>query len=150
MAKLIYWLKINVSSDESTTKLPEGTFFSRGKQGKIGRFVQFVVFTYVPLWINSSVSNDLLLLAKPLHSHKQVDESLASAALQAFNRHTWHLSEELVPLCLFSTELKDDIKTSMVSALMQASTDMPSKRFGTGYGKPNLSSVPSNTQQVMN
>ena len=146
MAKLIFCLKINLLANDISTKLPKGAVFGKGQQEKISRFTQFVVFTYLPWWLTSSVSssapfNDLLLV-KSLNSYKLIDELLANTALQAPSRHTWYLSEKLVPLCLFSTDVTEDAKKSVVSVLMQTSTNAPSKRFGTGYGKPYLPSVP--------
>ena len=140
MAKLIYCLKINLLAHDISTKLPLGAVLSKAQQEKISRFVQFVVFTYIPRWLTSSASssapfNDLQLV-KSLNSYKLIDELLASTALQPLNKHTWYLSEELVPLRLFSTDVTEDDKRSMVIALMQTSTNAPSERFGTGYGKP--------------
>ena len=47
-----------------------------------------------------------------------------------------------MPLCLFSTDVTEDDKKSMVTALMQTSTNASSKRFGTGYRESYLPSVP--------
>ena len=49
-------------------------------------------------------SNDLLLF-NTLLNYKSVDDICGSAAFKAFILHMWYLTEELVPLALFSSSL---------------------------------------------
>lgn len=97
--------------------------------------------------MNSSLSsaaplNDLILV-NSIHTYKAIDEVLSDAALQAFNRHTWYLSEELAPQGLFSSKVTLDTKQRMVTALMQNNVNATNtKRIGTGYGKLHLPMVP--------
>ena len=54
----------------------------------------------------SAPSNDLILINK-LIQYRQIDKDLADAALLAFSRHLWFLTEELVVLGLFCKDVND-------------------------------------------
>ena len=140
MAKLLYSMKMVMLSDKIGNELPRGAVFASGQIQKLERFVKFVLLVYVPWWISCTSAadapvNDLMLVHK-LQSYE--DEVIGKAALKAFSNHMWYLSEELVPLALFSTGLSASQKNEIVKKLKNHKTDSAKfrKRTGAGFGKP--------------
>ena len=118
-----------------------GKIFGKGQQEKIERFVKFVVFCYIPWWLTAQVSssapkNDLLFL-NSLFDYKTIDSVIANEALRRFGNHMWYLTEELVPLCFFSNNVKDSTKLAMAKKLLNfEKNECFYNRFGSGFGKP--------------
>ena len=61
--------------------------------------------------------------------------------MKTLDSHTWHLTEELVTLALFSGNVDNEKKKKMVEKIM-INRQVCSKRFGSGYGKPKCPKVP--------
>ena len=102
---MIYCIKLDLLSEKIVDELPRGKVFASGQHKKIKRFVQFFIFCYVSWWLTAPVpasapSNDLMLINN-LIQYRKIDEVCANAALRAFSRHLWYLTEELVVLGLF-------------------------------------------------
>ena len=71
---------------------------------------------------------------------------VADTAINAISKHMWYLTEELVPLCLFSNTLTNAAKQKVVDKLLtieNSEENFSRKRIGTGYGKPCFPEVPS-------
>lgn len=114
MAKLLYSIKMVLLASKISDELPKGSVFVKHQIKKLQRFVRFAVFCYFPWWATATVSssapcNDLLLLESLLR-YRTVDATCANAAIKAFYNHLWYLTEELVPLALFSSSLPSDMK----------------------------------------
>lgn len=146
MAKLIYAIKISLLSEEILA-LPLGhSICSRKQINKIERFVKFVVFIYVQWWVECGSSedapcNDAKLLQKII-CYKEIDAQVSESALYAFKKHLWYLTEESVPMMLFSTKVNEADKEAMVKKLLSSKTaSWPSNRYGTGYGKPTFPDI---------
>ena len=82
------------------------------------QFVDFTVLSYIPWWLTSPLSttaswNDLLLLNSLLEYRKR-DPVVANVALKSLKKTQWYLSEELVPLALFSKSVPDHVKEEFV------------------------------------
>lgn len=76
---------------------------------KLSRFCKFALLFYVKIWITcpntiNAPFNDLEFY-KEMLIYKKIDNDVAVAALEAFNRHLWYLTEEMVPLSLFSDKV---------------------------------------------
>ena len=69
-------------------------------------------------------------------------ENACNAALNAFSRHLWYLTEELVVLCLFDTNVKDETKGKIAMKLLSLDHKVCTKRKGSGFGKPILPKIP--------
>ena len=74
MSKIFYIMKM-VFLNRKIMEFPKGTIFAAQKFTKICKFVQFVVYCYVPWWLTAPVStsasiNDLKLV-KTLIEYKE-------------------------------------------------------------------------------
>jgi hypothetical protein len=76
---------------------------------------------------SSAPRNDLQLL-KDLVAYSSINKPVAHAATQALMRHLWYLSEVLVGLAFFDTEISGTEKTEMVAALSKTGNDNPAPR----------------------
>ena len=146
MSKMIYCLKIDLLSNKIIEDLPKGTVYASGQQQKIKSFVQFFIFCYASWWLTSPIPasaplNDLMLINN-LIKYREQDEKCANAALHAFSRHLWYLTEELVVLCLFDTNVKDETKGKIAMKLLSLDHKVCTKRKGSGFGKPILPKIP--------
>ena len=109
MGKLLYSLKIVLLSNQ-INELSAGRILGKEQLLKLFEFVKFVVYTYIPWWLCAPVpaaapANDLKLI-NDLEWYKENENvDMAESALKAMNRHTWYLTEELIPLALFDTSL---------------------------------------------
>lgn len=87
------------------------------------RFCTFVALIYTKYWNQCSNAadapfNDLQLL-KELKRYHQVDTKIADTAMQAFQRHLWYLSDELITLALFSDKVSNDEKSAIAIILTE-------------------------------
>ena len=153
MAKLLYAIKIDLLSIKIDTELPKGTIFSGCQQkDKIHRFVIFVVYVYVPWWLTapfsaSAPSNDLSMM-QSLYHFKNIDSIAANATLKSLKNHIWYLTEELVPLSLFSPEVVNEEKAQIAQKLSAVCKEVHVRdsRHGTGFGKPSFPDIPPETE----
>jgi len=150
MAKILTSLKLLLLEDKINLHLPKGQIFrSQHQRNKIYQFVRFVIFVYLPYWYTASSSvnsphNDLNLWNS---INQYSNHETKNAALKAFQNHTWYLTEELILLSLFSPKVSDAEKQEITQKLL---TCNPSKSFknrhGTGYGKPVLPNIQTNSK----
>ena len=124
MAKVLYSIKI---------WLFRGQFHLTQREEKgLRDMCLFASLAYAKAWITcptamSAPKNDLNFL-KQLVSYAVVNEGVSSAALTAFKRHLWYLSEELVALSFFDPEVSVMTKKAMVQALSRpGSEDVPKR-----------------------
>ena len=74
---------------------------------------------------------------------KQVDDVLASAALKAMKGHMSYLTQDLMPLCLFSPAVDEETKAKIVVEMLKhPKADRLSQRHATDFGKPVLPEMP--------
>ena len=83
----------------------------------------FVVFVYLKSWfsascLTSAASNDLELFRR-IDKFKSVHKKVSAAAANVLQRHTWYLTEELVPLALFNEKLPLDDRTHLALKIGQ-------------------------------
>ena len=75
-----------------------------------------------------------------LLQYKAVYPIVSKSAVLAFRCHSWYLTEELVPLALFSLKVPDDGQRAMPDSLLAIKPGSELFRsgnhFGSGYGKP--------------
>ena len=108
--------------------------FNPEQEEKVERFCVFALSFYIPMFFTSSLgcdapSNDLQLY-KELLAFKEVDDTLATAALATLDRHRWYLAPPVVMFGLFSQKVSDDTKARMAAKLLslkkpKARLDLP-------------------------
>jgi hypothetical protein len=136
MAKNIYALKMVLLKDV----IPKN-IMSSAQMSKLKRYVDFVVLCYIPWWFTAACPQDAPL--NDLNFLKAAtlfeDVTISKAAVRAFSKHTWYLTEELVLLALFSDQVTLEEKNAIVQKLERA--EAFDKRHGHGFGKPILPRV---------
>lgn len=142
MGKLLYAYKLVLLASKISADLPKGSVFCANQLPRLERFVKFVTFCYVPWWLTCSLAcdapvNDLMLLQR-LTEYAMVDADSARTAHKALSNHLWYLTEELVPLSLFSDSVEDEVKDDIAQVLLVQPIDGKTARHGKGFGKPNL------------
>ncbi len=106
---------------------PESARVPDEQIAELERFANFVVLVYNPLWLTASnvadaPDNDLQLLNK-ISKYASVDEECSGN--DGFrSRHLWYLHEKLVPLCLFSNNLKDNVKDKVAKKTLEAEKEV--------------------------
>ena len=113
LSKVIYSLKVYMF--RSQFKL---TPF--GEKG-LHKMSIFAVVIYLKAWFTaplaaSAARNDLHLL-EDLYCYKQYDEAISKATGKKLEHHLWYLSEYLVGLAFFDSDLSPATKQRMVNAL---------------------------------
>ena len=133
--------------------LPPGTIVGSGQLRKLEQFLLFVVFCYVTWWILAPVASAApkadLDLIESVNKFKKFDIQVSNAALKAIGLHMWYLTQELVPLSLFSHSVTSQEKMKIARAILSSeSFDALQKRDGTGFGKPMFPSVPKDNTNL--
>ncbi len=146
MAKLIYSMKIFLFRSQFRLTARE--------MSGLSHFNSFVLKVYLKAWFtcacaSSAPRNDLQLLCE-LENYKKINESVANAAIKSFSGHLWYLSETLVGLAFFDSEVSNEMKSAMVAALDIETTDHPRRcAFTTTLLKKKLSDfVSQHTRQL--
>jgi len=112
MSKIIYSIKMVLLGDVINQNLPKGVIpvFVKGQLGKIKQFVKFVLFIYIPRWINvpvvaSSPLHDISLFKEMCWYEENVDGLFGKSA---WKNHCWYLVDEIMPLSLFSDAVMNE------------------------------------------
>lgn len=126
------WLFRNEYKLQPSTRKTRGTTYESQVWEHLKKVSLFVTEVYVKYWFSSPSAaaaprNDLQLL-NALSNYP--DKEVAAAAITAFNRHLWYLSEVLIGLAFFDKEVSIEEKKKMVEALRQTpGSDKPLKRI---------------------
>ena len=83
----------------------------------------FVVFVYLRAWFTAPVqvsvaSNDLNLF-QSLQKFRSVDIKVSTITTAVLNRHTWYLTEELIPMSLLNEDQPLDERTLLATNIGQ-------------------------------
>lgn len=83
--------------------------------------------------------NDLKFYQSML-AYAAVNPEISHSAINAFKRHLWYITTEMVPLALWSNKVPADERHALVERLLAVKPDnaliAPQHRFGTGFGQP--------------
>lgn len=113
MARAIYALKLYLFRHEIELD-SDSEYYLR-------RFCLFVSLVYTKYWNLSSNASDAAFndinFLKELDKFKRIDHQTASVALDAFGRHLWYLSDELILLSLFSNKVSMQEKLDLIILL---------------------------------
>ena len=154
MSKIIYSIKIVLLQRQIST-LPKGSITTPAQVKKLRRFVEFVVYCYVPWWLTANIPADApandVQMVNVLLKYKEVDKDVATAVLKALSGQAWYLSQELVPLSLFSSTIDNAVKTEIVQEMLKHPVSRKLKqRHGTEFGKPVFPLLPDAECSLIN
>jgi hypothetical protein len=91
---------------------------------KLGHFVTFTSVFYLPYWLkatqgSNAAINDLVLYNDMSRlANIPAFTDMANSALRTINRHTWYLSQELVPFLLFGEADMNSNRSEFVKKLL--------------------------------
>jgi hypothetical protein len=133
MARIIYAIKLSLFKSQF--------IMTKQEQAGIKRYAAFCVNIYVRSWFEATdaaaaPANDLALL-KRLALYE--DKGIADAAVTAFSRHLWYLSEVLVSLSFFDEDTSLAVKRAMVKALDKEGSENPPKRISVNTSSSSFS-----------
>ena len=122
LSKVIYSLKVWMF--RSQFKLT--SFEQKG----LRKMCIFAVVIYLKAWFTaplaaSSPRSNLCLL-RDLYSYKQYDAAISKATCKKLEHHLWYLSEYLVGLALFDSDVPSPTKRKMVIAMQSIQPHSPS------------------------
>lgn len=125
MAKIIYCLKIYLFRFERDVE--EDTLAT------LRDFNLFIVLIYIKYWYISpsgveAPKNDLQLI-KDIISYREINDTIANAALASFKNHLWYVSELLVGFSFFDSHINDEVKKEMVVNLSKKGSKKPLNRI---------------------
>ena len=91
----------------------------------------FVALMYARYWHESPLAerapyNDMTLISL---LHKYPVPVVREAAIKAFTRHLWYVSENLLPLALFDERVDDRTKAAMVKNFSRHPNQIATKRI---------------------
>ena len=81
----------------------------------------FIIFVYLRSWFTASFlyssANADLDLYKRINRFSKVDKKVADVAKSVLQRHTWYLTEELIPLSLFDSNLPAETRNKLADRI---------------------------------
>ena len=103
MSKWLYVLKFSLLQHQ----IPSLTAVTKKK---INTMSSFILFTYLSYWFTSpsltrAASKSSL---QDLSSFRRVNKAVSESCILVLQRHTWYLTEDLVPVALFNEDLEDE------------------------------------------
>jgi hypothetical protein len=155
MAKLLYAIKICLL-EKHIKDLPKGTITVQHQVPKVRNFVNFVTLIYSQWWLTCSSAVNApwcdLRLYQQLLKYEMIDELVSKSAIKAFKRHLWYLTEEIVPLAIFSEATPTDERQALAERLLSLKPEddltVPQKHFGTDFGKPKFPELVTPTTKL--
>ena len=129
MAVNIYAIKMFMFQDQLG--------YDDAERDKLLRVVTFISMLYTRVWMASTRAADApsydLQLYHDLLQYQDQDPEIAEAALGKLMNHQWYLTQELVPLSIFSSETTDQLKSAIA-----ASIALQHKPSSFRRGRPNF------------
>ena len=121
---------------------------------KLEVFLKFVMYVYLPWWITATVPasapcHDLSLINSILQ-FKEINQRAAKGAQKGIGNHLWYLTEDLLPLRLFSNSISEDTKAKIAKTILSSGPEAKSMRTGAGgasHGKPVFHTMPERVNE---
>ena len=109
MFKILYSIKIVLLSQNITKAVGVNVCTNNTQFNKLQNFVNFVVYVYAPWWPQCPIATAApiteLDLIYAIIAYKEVNLVISKAGLDVLSKkHTWYLTEELVPLAPFTLQ----------------------------------------------
>lgn len=140
MAKAIYIIKMALL-------LPQLKNVHWRQKKRIQKMALYVVFCHLKPWftaplVQSAASNDLAMYRSFIDFIK-VDKKAAEACCKKLNRHTWYLTEDLIPLSLFNEKIHLETRTELANEIHNHKSDA-----NLPIHKPNLPTIQATSELV--
>ena len=123
----------------------------KGQLKKLEVFLKFVMYVYLPWWITATVPESApchdLNLINSILQFKQINQRAAKGALKGIGNHLWYLTEELLPLRLFSNNVSEDTKAKIAKKILSSGPEAKSMRTGVSHGKPVFPTMPERVNE---
>ena len=108
---------------------------------------------YLPWWITATVPasapcHDLNLINSILQ-FKEINQRAAKGALKGIGNHLWYLTEELLPLRLFSNSVSEDTNAKIAKKILSSGPEAKSMRTGASHEKPVFSTMPERVKLTL-
>lgn len=147
MAKAIYSIKMFLFKGQLT--------LTANEKAGLATISLFVSIIYARYWHEAPLAhhapfNDLQLLTA---LHEYPVHNIRTAALEAFTRHLWYLSEYLAPLAFFDERVSNETKAAMVENLSLPPSKAALKRLNQktfNHHDPLQSYITSRSLKVFN
>ena len=94
----------------------------------------------------SAPCHDLNLINSILQL-KEINQRAAKDALKGIGNHFWYLTEELLPLSLFSNSVSEDTKAKIAKKILSSGPEAKSMRTGASHGKPVFPTMPQRVNE---
>lgn len=124
MSKVIYCLKMYLFRNQLN--------YSQEFTKKLLDFCLFVSFIYARFWIECPLASEAPLndlnLYKDLHKYAAINKQISKCGLEKLAKHLWYLSQELVPLSLFSNNVTIQEKKCIIENMKRCTDSNWKKR----------------------
>ena len=101
---------------------------------------------YYSVLPESAPCHDLNLINSILQ-FKVINQRAAKGALKGIGNHLWYLTEELLPLSLFSKNVSEDTKAKIARKILSSGPEAKSMRTGASHGKPVFPTMPERVNE---
>ena len=119
-------------------QLPQGTVTTKHQLLKIQDFLIFATTTYSMWWFTCQVAVEAPW--KRLLGYKDINAGTSASAVKALKRHLWYLTDEMIPLFLFSGIVPAQERQALARRLLELKPDQavitPCNRYSRGFGNP--------------
>ena len=146
---LLYTAKIAFLSPQIAKS--DAKILLKGQLNKLEVFLKFVMYVYLPWWITATVPasvpcHDLNLINNILQ-FKEINQGAAKGTLKGIGNHLWYLTEELLPLSLFTNSVSEDTKVKIAKKVLSSGPEDKSMRTGASHGKPVFPTIPERVNE---
>ena len=122
MSKALYTLKV-------TLLLPQITSLPWYRKKQLEKMSFFIIFVYLRSWFTapllySAGASDLDLFNR-IRKFSKIHKKMAGVAEGVLQRHTWYLTEELIPLCLFNSNLPEETLNNLAQRISELPEEQP-------------------------
>ena len=147
--RLMYTAKIVLLSPQVAKS--DAKILLKGQLNKLEVFLKFVMYAYLPWWITATVPESApchdLNLINSILQFKEINQRAAKGALKGIGNHLWYLTEELLPLSLFSNNVLEDTKAKIAKTILSSGPEAKSIRTGASHGKPVFPTMPERVNE---
>ena len=117
------WMSKAICVLKLTLLLPQFPTLPSFRKKQLEKMSYFIVFVHLRSWFTApllySAARFDLELYKRIRKFSKVIKKLSAVGKAVLQRHTWYLTEELIPLSLFDTKLPDETLNLLAQKIAQ-------------------------------